>query len=747
MPDQPTIRLNKVLRELNISLDRAVEHLAQKGHDVEARPTTKISQEIYKVLLDEFANDKSKKDASAEIGEEKRKEKEAQRLKQEKLELEKQQREKERLEKQEVIRASANLNRPKALGKIDLNTTKPGAPKVSTSNEKKEEEKAVEKVSEKETTKPKEEASEKELVDKVTSKEDSSKTVEEKAEAKTQEDTLSDSKEETTTQEGDRTIATNYAKLSGPKKTGMVIDFDSFNIIQLIKGAAALKYGGDTSGGLIILSSSRKQLKDSLYGNSNLILESNGKGGKITSMLEKTYSNGFFVNGQFTAKRFGDFHAPRYLLSNTGLREADFSIKLGKDKIVSGWKFGYSSYAVETGILKGAHIGNVEDLFYALNSDEPRVIEDFSYQIGAPKQQGKHQKISFSYFNLFKNQSKFEWGYNFQVNDRKEFDVRRGGRTEIPAIDLVLKTHNIIGSLSGINIENWTFELGINGLLQDNFSDPNTGIKRLIPDYLKYEAGAYVLGNFQKSNFFIWEWGVRLDQIVIDAKKYYDLSVWSERNYSVVFSDFEMQKTGSQILTNPKLFFLNFSAQTGISSKIGDRFKINASYVLSQRAPNASELFSDGLHHSIAAIEYGSLSLQKEISHKLLFSISKEKGSIIWSFEPFISKVYDYIYIEPTRLEQNIRGAFPVREYNATDVFLTGIDFTSSLSINREFKFDLGASYTYAQDLQNKNPLILIPPLNSYQKLKYTPREGKWDFEIVHHLNACLLYTSPSPRD
>jgi len=229
MPDQPTIRLNKVLRELNISLDRAVEHLAQKGHDVEARPTTKISQEIYKVLLDEFANDKSKKDASAEIGEEKRKEKEAQRLKQEKLELEKQQREKERLEKQEVIRASANLNRPKALGKIDLNTTKPGAPKVSTSNEKKEEEKAVEKVSEKETTKPKEKASEKELVAKVTSKEDSSKTVEEKAEAKTQEDTLSDSKEETTTQEGDRTIATNYAKLSGPKKTGMVIDLDSFN--------------------------------------------------------------------------------------------------------------------------------------------------------------------------------------------------------------------------------------------------------------------------------------------------------------------------------------------------------------------------------------------------------------------------------------------------------------------------------------------------------------------------------------
>lgn len=514
------------------------------------------------------------------------------------------------------------------------------------------------------------------------------------------------------------------------------IDFNSFETIQLIKGAAALKYGGDTPGGLIILSSNRKQPKDSLFGHSNLILESNGKGGKITSLLEKTYSNGFFVNGQFTAKRFGDFHAPDYVLSNTGLKEADFSIKLGKDKIVNGWRFGYSSYAIETGILKGAHIGNVEDLFYSLNSNKPRVIEDFSYEIGAPKQQGRHQKITFSYFNILKNKTKFEWGYNFQINDRKEFDVRRGGRTEIPAIDLLLKTHTLIGSLTGIQHNNWNFELGINGLLQDNFSDPNTGIKRLIPDYIKYEAGFYVVGNYQKNNSFIWEWGLRIDQILIDAKKYYDFADWEERNYSGRFSDFEMQKTGSQILTNPKLDYLNFSAQTGISSAIGSRYKLNTSYILSQRAPNASELFSDGLHHSIAAIEYGSLSLQKEISHKLLFSLSKEKGSLVWSVEPFMSKVYDYIYIEPTKLKQTIRGAFPVWEYNATDVFLTGVDFTSSFTINGQLKFDLGASYTYAEDLLNKKPLILMPPLNIFQKLKYISKMGKWDAEILHHLNA-----------
>jgi len=84
MAENATIRLNKVLRELNISLDRAVDFLATKGHEVEARPTAKISNEVYQVLQDEFQTDMSKKVASKEVGEEKRKEKEAIRIQAEK---------------------------------------------------------------------------------------------------------------------------------------------------------------------------------------------------------------------------------------------------------------------------------------------------------------------------------------------------------------------------------------------------------------------------------------------------------------------------------------------------------------------------------------------------------------------------------------------------------------------------------------------------------------------------------------
>lgn len=80
MSEGKTMRLNKVLRELNISLDRAVEFLAKKGHEIESRPTTKITGDVYQILLDGFETDANKKAASKEVGEEKRKEKEAIRL-------------------------------------------------------------------------------------------------------------------------------------------------------------------------------------------------------------------------------------------------------------------------------------------------------------------------------------------------------------------------------------------------------------------------------------------------------------------------------------------------------------------------------------------------------------------------------------------------------------------------------------------------------------------------------------------
>ena len=113
------LRLNKVLRELNISLDRAVEYLSNVGCEIEARPTTKISQETYDLLLEGFKIDKSNKDESAEISEEKRKEKENLRIQQEKIEQAKTNFSEKN---SEIITASSSIRKFKPVGKIDLDS-------------------------------------------------------------------------------------------------------------------------------------------------------------------------------------------------------------------------------------------------------------------------------------------------------------------------------------------------------------------------------------------------------------------------------------------------------------------------------------------------------------------------------------------------------------------------------------------------------------------------------------------------
>ena len=199
-----TIRLNKVLRELNISLDRAVEFLETKGIEIEKRPTTKISDEVYQVLSDEFETDANKKVASKEVSEAKLKEKEALRVEREKeIEAKIQ---KEEATKKEVVKAKTTLEGPKQVGKIDLDKPKKKeAPKQEEAP--KVEEKAPEPVVEKKEEAPK---------------------VEEKV-AKVEEEEVPKAKEEAPQEPKDEKVTTKYQKLSGPKISGNKIDLSQFN--------------------------------------------------------------------------------------------------------------------------------------------------------------------------------------------------------------------------------------------------------------------------------------------------------------------------------------------------------------------------------------------------------------------------------------------------------------------------------------------------------------------------------------
>ncbi|RED44369.1 translation initiation factor 2 (bIF-2) [Winogradskyella eximia] len=240
-----TTRLNKVLRELNISIDRAVDFLESKGINIEKSPNTKISQEVYNTLSGEFQTDASKREKAQEVSEAKLKEKEELR---EQREREIEEKQKQKAERESVVKAKAELSGPKQVGKIDLDkkpkVEKEETPKAPEVKETPKAEKPVEKSEKpKEETKVAEKPKETEKVEKVEKvakvetpekvekvvkaeetkiKESTKKEIPKKEEAKKEEPKQS-------TEPVEETLKTQYKKLTGPVTTGKKIDLSQFN--------------------------------------------------------------------------------------------------------------------------------------------------------------------------------------------------------------------------------------------------------------------------------------------------------------------------------------------------------------------------------------------------------------------------------------------------------------------------------------------------------------------------------------
>ncbi|MBU2926997.1 translation initiation factor IF-2 [Winogradskyella psychrotolerans] len=234
-------RLNKVLRELNISIDRAVDFLESKGVEIEKSPNTKISEEVYNTLSDEFQTDASKREKAQEVSEAKLKEKEELR---EQREREIEEKQKQKAERESVVKAKAELSGPKQVGKIDLDNkpkaeTKetPKAPEVKEEPKaekpevkseapkeapKVEQPKATENVEKVEKTEQVEKVEKAEKVEKV-EKVETTEKAKPKVEPKKEEPTPKPS------EPVEETLKTQYKKLTGPVTTGKKIDLSQFN--------------------------------------------------------------------------------------------------------------------------------------------------------------------------------------------------------------------------------------------------------------------------------------------------------------------------------------------------------------------------------------------------------------------------------------------------------------------------------------------------------------------------------------
>lgn len=520
-------------------------------------------------------------------------------------------------------------------------------------------------------------------------------------------------------------------------------DINAAGKITVIKGASGLQYGGDAIGGLVIIEPIFAS-KDTLFGKTLINAATNGRGGSISSSLHQGNVLGWSWNTVGTLKYMGDRHAPDYILSNTGNREANFTGDMRFTKKNYNFSAMYSYYSATIGILAASHLGNITDLYYSIENNQPGVIRDFTYSIGNPKQNVQHHLAKLNYLYHFDETSSIAAQYSFQFNKRLEFDVRRENFNNIAALDLDLSTHNFAVDYKKA-WHDWNFKSGTNAAYQINYANAaSTGILPLIPNYNKIDFGVYTVAGLNYTSNLVFDAGLRYDYSAIDASKFYIKSRWIERGYDVLFPEFEVREVGNKILTNPVFTYHNASASMGFHKTFDNNLEWYFNTSLASRNPNPSELFSDGLHHSNGSIELGDLVLNREQSFKISTSFTKQWNSFYIEVNPYLNYINGYMFLTPTGVEKTIRGAFSVWEYQQTNARLLGLDMQSLWKISPAFQLKSLFSYINGDDLCNNEPLIDMPPMQLINSIQYAKKE--WH-ELLLELKADVIFAQKAFPD
>ncbi|MGJ8667180.1 MAG: TonB-dependent receptor [Patiriisocius sp.] len=501
------------------------------------------------------------------------------------------------------------------------------------------------------------------------------------------------------------------------------VDVNSSGNLTVIKGAGALQYSGDAVGGVIISEAAKVPVKDTLYGKTLMTAATNGRGASLSTSLSKGTKTGWYGTVQGTLKRYGDFEAPDYVLSNTGIFERNASLSVGLNKFNFGVEAYYSLFRNEIGILRASHIGGATDQIRAINSNRPLIVNDFTYTIDDPRQDVTHHLARVKGFKRLEGLGKISLQYDFQQNNRLEFDVRRGDDRDDASLDLKLTTHTIQLNLDAEISEKLDMTAGIMTRYQNNFANPDTGVRRLIPDYDRYDAAAYGILKYEINENLIAELGARFDYTYMDVFKFYRTSFWESRNYDDLFPEIVVEELDNQLLTNPQLNFYNPSVTAGATYAFDDASSLFFNYSLASRAPNPSELFSEGLHHSASRIELGDLRFDSETAHKFSVTFQHKRKGLDFSINPYVNSISDFIVIEPTGVQQTIRGNFQVWEYRQTDAQLLGVDVDANIVIDENFSFKHQFSFVKGYDRSRDEPLIDMPPVNTTNEIVYENKQ------------------------
>ncbi len=482
---------------------------------------------------------------------------------------------------------------------------------------------------------------------------------------------------------------------------GPEIDPTVADNITVLKGASALEYGGKNLGSIIIVEPKKIGLDPHLHGAVGYSYETNGRGNNLNFQLQKNSDLiGWRING--TVKRYGDRNTPDYFLRNTGTKETNLAVQLEKHVDDNLFLSIYgSTFNTDIGILRGSHIGNLTDLQEAIGRDVPFFTQDtFGSNIEAPRQDVSHHLIKLGSKYYFSDNSSLNLVLAGQLNKRKEFDVRRGNRTDIPTLSLTQYTYTTDLKYLYESDKEWTLTMGVQNILTDNLNDSGTGVLPLIPNYFSWNLGGYATMRRE------WE------KVCAEIGMRYD---------------HELQQVSTLSTNIPREIirlennFNNLNSRIGLSYKMDSYQTLSVNTGYATRNPAINELYSMGLHQGVSGIEEGDPDLKVESAIKTTLEY-KYQPSSNFSFDAlfYFQQFSDYIYLNPEdEFRLTIRGAFPVFKYQQTDATILGFDAASQYSFSETLIAQAKFSYIKGKDLDNNQPLVFIPPSRLYGSLTY----------------------------
>ena len=503
------------------------------------------------------------------------------------------------------------------------------------------------------------------------------------------------------------------------------IDASMAEGIELIKGAAAVKYGPNAIGGVILINPPKMELSSHFHGDINMQAESNGRALDGSFLFQKGFEN-FAWMVQGAGRYQGDLHTPDYQLTNTGLRESSIGAGLRFHKRQWDFEAHFSHFEQKLGILRGSITGNIEDLADAISDEIPDFTTDFSYKIDAPNQQVSHDVLKLKASHNFTN-SRLDLTYAVQYNTRKEFDVRRGSNADVPSINLELMTHTFDAEWLHPIINDWEGAVGVQWLYQDNNNVAGTNTIPFIPNYNNGRLGIYMAETKTINHSTSVDFGLRYD--------FQSASFRGRDNRNDVFIVEKNFQSISSIIGLKKTFNNN---------------EVRVNLATAWRPPNIAELFSYGKHQytnqygfyrytnengNIATdvvLDSDEVNVGNELGYKLIGTYSHTNSNILLEVSPYLNIIKNYIYSAPSGIINTVRGTFPLFLFQQTDALLSGLDATLKIRHSEPISSKITGSYLYARDIKNNDVLFNMPANKISYQINYTRPLGnaEWDNKL-----------------